>query len=451
MNLSRKSSGTRNNLEHIFRDGAYYSLMIGLGESYLAAYALHAGHSDARAGLLATWPILVGSFLQLATLFLVRQGSSSRNWIRTCALLQALCFLPLVLSALWGWTSFGFLLIVTSLYWSFSLSTAPVWFPWVEPLIPRRLRAIFFARRSLWCYACILASFLGGGLVLEGASALGQVSLGYAIIFSLAMFARLISRRELGLHPDAGVLGGTRLPATQSLRRMFSGKKGLFILYMLSTTFAVQFSAPFFTPYMFRQLEVGYLGYVALLVAAISARILVLPWQGRLARRFGVSRLLWWGGLSIVPMSVLWVLSNNMIYLFSLQFLSGIAWSAFELATFLLLFEAVPAVERRGFIALFTFLNAAMISAGASIGGWVLEHYGSDLDAYHRIFTISSVLRCLPLLLLYKLRNLSSSSVVPSVRPTAVRPSAGILPQLNPGSSEPEPARTATARKSGDF
>src|SRR6187431_394534 len=48
-------------------DAAAYSVMVGIGETYFAAFALAIGAGETFAGLIATLPMLAGASLQLAT------------------------------------------------------------------------------------------------------------------------------------------------------------------------------------------------------------------------------------------------------------------------------------------------------------------------------------------------------------------------------------------------
>src|SRR5687768_14059639 len=53
-------------------DAGAYSVMVGIGETYFAAFALALGTGKTFAGLVATLPMLAGAFLQLATPYAVR-------------------------------------------------------------------------------------------------------------------------------------------------------------------------------------------------------------------------------------------------------------------------------------------------------------------------------------------------------------------------------------------
>lgn len=56
----------RRDLAAISADGVAFSVMVGVGETYLVPFALALGLAAGQASLLATLPILAGSLLQLA-------------------------------------------------------------------------------------------------------------------------------------------------------------------------------------------------------------------------------------------------------------------------------------------------------------------------------------------------------------------------------------------------
>ena len=81
-------------LQSIVADGVLFSVMVGLGESYVPAFALALGFGAVSASLLATLPMLAGGVIQLITPAAIRRLGSYRRWVVLCAQLQALSFAP---------------------------------------------------------------------------------------------------------------------------------------------------------------------------------------------------------------------------------------------------------------------------------------------------------------------------------------------------------------------
>jgi MFS family permease len=107
--------------------------------------------------------------------------------------------------------------------------------------------------------------------------------------------------------------------------------------------------------------------------------------------------------------------------------LAGTAWAAYELATVLLVFEAIPAHERTTLLTLFNLANAVAMVAGALCGGLLLDAFGRGQTAYFALFLISSALRGATLVLLRGIPDVPLPEAVPSLRLLAARPSAGSI------------------------
>ena len=144
--------------------------MVGLGETYIPAFALAAGLGEVAAGLIATLPMLAGAVFQLVTPFAVRQLHSYRRWVVVCAALQGLALAPLAIGALRGQIALAWVAFATVAYWSFGMATGPAWNAWVTTLVPPEIRKRFFARRARLCHAALFAAMLVGGLRSSGAT-----------------------------------------------------------------------------------------------------------------------------------------------------------------------------------------------------------------------------------------------------------------------------------------
>ena len=128
---------------------------------------------------------------------------------------------------------------------------------------------------------------------------------------------------------------------------------------------------------------------------------------GAAADRLGARRLLWLGGLGIVPISGLWVISNSFPYLFAVQILSGVSWAAYELAMLLLFFETIRPEERTSILTTFNFANALATAAGSLLGGGLLAFCGKTQSVYLLLFALSSMARLLTLIGLMRVPGFS--------------------------------------------
>ncbi len=426
----RTGSTLRHDLRAIVGDGAAYSVMVGIGETYVPAFVLALGLGGIAAGMVATLPVLLGGGLQLISPWAVRRLGSRRLWVVMCARCQAISLLLLAALALfqvrWSWPIF----LLATFYWAGGLATGPAWNTWVESIVPRRIRARFFAGRVRISQASIMAGLLLGGFLLNTIDAAAAAQL-FALLFTVAAVARLASASCLAsqseprdAETDSDEVG--LLATLASLRR--NANTGL-LVYLLAVQVAVYTSGPYFSPYMLSELGLSYLQFVTLIGLAFVGKVLALSAWGSFANRFGVRRLLWVGGLGIVPVAALWCVSDSLVYLGALQVFSGVVWAAYELAMFLLFFDGLPKSQRTSLLTLYNVGNAAAMVGGGVVGAALLSLLGQSQAAYLLVFAFSSLARLGTLVLLARVPDAAGQHPVPATRTVAVRPSSGTVEQ----------------------
>ena len=286
-------------------DGTAYGVMIGVGETYLQAFVLEIGKGEIFAALIATVPQLIGSLLQLISPTAVRLLGSHKWWVVFCAGFQGLCFFPLILAAWFGSISEPAVLLVASFYWATSLGAGPAWNTWQGTIIPRDIRARFFAKRARLCQLATLAGFLGGGFALKAAQAEGNAVPLFAILFGIAMACRAISTLCLSLQSEPFPIPPKMrfLSLGEQWHRFSRGSSGRLLVFAVGMQVGVYIAGPFFVPYMFKVLGFKYHHYAMLIGASFVAKFISLRYWGKLAHRTGAHRLLWIGSLGLVPLA----------------------------------------------------------------------------------------------------------------------------------------------------
>lgn len=433
-------------------DGAAFNLMVGLGETYIAAYMYELKASVVAIGLITTLPMLLGALLQMITPWAMRRVGSPKRWVLGAVGIQAASLLPLPLAA-WCSPTLAWWVVFASMsvYWASGLAAGPAWNVWMERSIPRSIRARFFAHRVRICQLALLAGFLGGGLSLNYLKAWVDPRTVFIGMFLLSAIARVVSQRFLSMQSE--VPGPLEPPVSlpELLKRLRGATMGRLLAYLLSVQVGVYIAAPFFVPYMLDVMKLTYADYAMLLSMGYLGKVVSLPWCGRFAKRFGARPLLWIGGLGIVPMSAGWLVSNDIPYLVGLQLAAGAVWAAYELAMFLMFFEAIPRSERAEWLTLYNLGNSLAIVTGSVIAAlmfrgcqgeltWLVEHtlgwhlvsrWGNSMTAvFLGVFLLSTLARLVALVLLARIPRLDVHLVgMPSTRTVAVTPNAGSIEQ----------------------
>jgi MFS family permease len=398
-----RRGATRRDLRVSIGDGLACSLMVGVGETYLPAFALALGTGQVWAGLIASVPIFAGAILQLIAPAAICWVGSNRRWVVACVTVQALSFFPLLAAALVGHISTALLYLLAAVYWASGMASGPAWTHWIDTIIPPRIRARYMGRRSRFGQAGILAGFVGGGLALEFGESLGRPLWAFAVLFLAAAVCRFVSAGFLFAQSEPIRISG-RSP-TAGLRvafgRLRTDRDGRLLIYLWGMQMAAQTAAPFYAPFMLGLLKFSYLKYMLIISAALVTKAVALPTLGMLAHRFGARRLLAAGGLAVIPLSIFWMLSQSTSYLLTVQIIAGVCWAAYELGTLLMCFEAVDRRQRIGMLTLYNVGFAAATVAGALCGGAVLALCGQSRTGYLAIFGLSAIARLMtaPLLL----------------------------------------------------
>lgn len=399
--------------------------MVGCGEIYLPAFALALGLGPVAAGLMASLPVLVAAVVQLITPLAVARLGSNRNWVIGCTAVQSLSFLPLIFWAIRGEATFVELIIAASLYWSAGMAGSPAWNSWMGALIPSQVRAVYFAQRNRLGQLATLIGFVTGGLLLQLADRSGMTLQAFAALFAIAGVSRMVSTlclvacrevpyRDRDGHDDVALASSGRKTGhpLHHLRRTLGAiavsPAGALLAYLWSLAFAAQFSAPYFTPYMLDDRRFSYLAYMLVIGVGLLSKAVAMPAFGRLVTRIGSVRLMRIGGIAIIPLSALWLVSSQVAFLVGVQVVAGICWASYELAAALLFFDAVQHRQRTGVVTIHNLGLSIATLGGAAMGGAVLKWLGEDQTAYFTIFAISSLLRVATLPLLVRLRHAES-------------------------------------------
>lgn len=447
------STSTRRNLRLSTTDGTLWGVMTGVGEFYFVLFGLAVGLGETAAGLIATLPMVTGGFIQLVSPSMVRRLGSHRAWVVLCALAQALSFLPLVVGAIVGFMPGWLLFGVVALYWASGMGSGSAWNTWITTLVPARARTRYFARRNRLAQVGILCGLVGGGLLLQVVNGDGQAYWCFAILFGVALTARLVSARCLASQGEPVPMPADhRSVGWRELLRTRRGPAGRVLAYMLAIQVCVQFSGPYFGPYMRAELEMSYGWYMLLAAASFAGKMIALSLLARLPRLIGPRAMLWIGGVGLVPLAGLWVISDSYWYLLPLQVFNGCVWAVYEMATMLLIFETVAARERTSILTTYNALHAIALAIGSIAGGVVLSALGEGRSAYHVLFLTSSAMRLGAVLLLVRVHTPRFTPVPLLLRPIAVRFSGNtdvrpILPSLpdEPTEAGGEPGGTVAA------
>jgi MFS family permease len=403
------------------------AVMVGASESYLSAMAVALGHRDGALALLTTVPLLCGAIAQLVSKEIVRTVGGRKRLVTVAAGTQAAVHIALVCIALFRVDSFAALFVTAIAYWVSGLALAPAWNSWLADLTSRVDRTRFFAWRSAIAQVVLLAAYAGAGFVLDAGRHRGVVLVAFAALFAIAGVSRAASAALVArLHDPRAVTTSPLAPLVARLRGAAAASRWRVAVFVAAFMFGANVAIPFFAPYMLRTLELDFVRYMSLTAIAIAVKAVAFPIWSRVAHRLGLRAVLLFGTFGAAVVAALWGRVHDIAGLHAVQALSGVSWSAYELASFQLLLRSAPDEHRESFFSLQAPLMSLAQVCGGLCGALLLR--ATDVG-YEIAFVASSFLRAAPCaLLLAPVVTALSRTPIPKVffRGLSLRPDGGM-------------------------
>jgi len=370
-------------LRHSVRDGVAWSVMFGVGESYLQAFAVFLKASTAQISLLTALPSFLGSLSQLASAWLAGRYSERKPLILGGVLLQALMWIPIAgLAFSPSEHTVTLLIVAIALYYVGGQFASPPWNGLISDLVPERRRGRFFGSRTRLMSMTGFLAMSAAGIVLEIFEQYALAYLGFALLFVIAMLARLYSLVQLNLmHEPQLRMAPLSLPPLQGLYERLAGSDfSRFVLFVASMNFAVAIASPFFTLYMLRDLGFSYLEFTAVNAFYMLVQFRALNMWGRLSDIFGNRLILQVTSMVFPILPLLWLVFPNFWCILAIQMLSGICWAGFSLASGNFLYDVTAPEKRVSYSAIHQTLSNSAIFSGALIGGFLGTHSVTELS-----------------------------------------------------------------------
>ncbi len=392
-------------------DALFASLMVGIGESYFAAFALSKGFSAVSAGLLTTLPLVLGAVVPLFFVHWVSQVRSLKKWVVWSAGFQAVSLIGLVLASALPEPPQILVFTLATLYFAGGFMVAPPWNFWMGTLVEDKEVSGFFAQRLRLTQLGLFSGLLLGGVLLHHPPEfLQEASLlpVFGVLFLAAFVFRLISVGALSAQKETRQMAFPQsYNLLQSLDLLMRRPGALKFFIFLFVFYVVIFiTSPFVNPFFLVELKFDYQKYMIALVALMVGKAMSLPWGARWIQRFGTKKIFFVGALGISPLPALWAFERSFEFALLLQWVSGVFWALFELSFSVIFFSHLKAKEKMPFLSLHQFFNSAAILCGSLIGALILHSMPDHSRGYDLMFILGSVLRvCVVLIFAWWVRH----------------------------------------------
>ncbi|MFH1510681.1 MAG: MFS transporter, partial [Candidatus Woesearchaeota archaeon] len=386
----------RKSLKYSVIDGAFNSAKVGFGESFLSAFAVFLSATNLQIGLIGSLPRSLGSMSQLLSNRMIHLFKSRKRLVLTGVFVEALTFIPIMLSFFFGNIRVYHLIFFVCLYWIANMIMVPAWSSWMGDLVNPDERGSYFGRRNkiagLTSFVCFLAA---GYLLQEFAHGTKTQYTGFVVIFFLAMAFRLVSLLYLSkeYEPPYITEKKAQFGFVEFVKQARYRNFGLFALYLSLMNFAVFMAAPYFIAYELNDLKLTYLAFTMLSASQILVKNLSMPIWGKASDRFGTLRVLTLCGYLMPLVPLLWLFKTDIWYLVIIEMYSGFVWAGFELSSFNFIFDTTSPEKRSTCVAYYNVLNGVAIFAGAMVGGIIVKYNNIFWSKYLLVMLASGIMR----------------------------------------------------------
>ena len=195
---TRLSRRERQALRQSQREAVGSSIMSGVCDNYLAAFAIFLQATAQQVAWVVAIPQLVGAWAQLVSVWLGRRGIARSRLILAGASFQSATIAVFVLLCATTFEQAVLVLILAAmLFQAGGHFVQPQWRAAMVLLVPTERRGRYFARRSRITAVTSFVALAGGGLVLHAAALLDWAAAGFALLFLCALAGRIASVRLL--------------------------------------------------------------------------------------------------------------------------------------------------------------------------------------------------------------------------------------------------------------
>ena len=398
------------------KEGSSYSVMDGFGLRYITPYALAIGASNNQIGLLSSIPSLFGNLSQLFTLGAMKKWSRKKI-VFLGVFLQAIMWLFLIgVGSLYfslnlrNQTPASLLIVIYTLLIFVGAFSGPAWTSWMKDLIAVD-RGSYFGKRGKTTGIISIVGMLIAGFILDYFKKT-NIFLGFIIIFFIAFLGRLSSSLFMlkQYEPKFKEKDGYYFSLLDFIKKMSQNNFGRFTIYYILICLAVNISSPFTGVYLLKNLGFSYVNYMIIILSSAISTLIFLPVWGRFADKYGNVKVMRICGPLTPFIPMLWVFSAAiantsalvLVYLFLVEFFSGIVWAGFNLAAGNFIYDAVSRERMAICASYFNILSGFGVVIGATLGGFIASMNFSfkGITPILLVFILSAVLRLIVYLIM---------------------------------------------------
>lgn len=368
-------------LKYSVVDGIFYSSMVGFGETYFIPLLIFIGATNVQVGIYSAAPQIGVALSQFLSILIIDKYRTRKRIIVTGASSQ-LIFLALMAGCLAAGAlrPWSFILMAVA-YFFVNGAVIPSWNSLIGDLTTPENRGAYFGRRNGLTQLTSFAAVLIAGGVLQYFTGRGAEAAGFIAIIMMAFLSRIGSVYALSKHYEVPYVKSDSQDFSfyDFIKRSPHSNFAHFVFFVGLMSFAVHVSAPFFAVYMLRDLHFSYMEYTLAQGTFIATQFIAMRRWGPFSDKYG-NRIVLRISATLLPIIPLcWLFSRNFYAIVFFQFLSGLAWAGWALASANFIFDAVTPPKRARCAAYLNFFNSLGIGVGSLTGAYLCTKLPSGI------------------------------------------------------------------------
>lgn len=357
-----KDSYSRNGILFIC-EGSVGAIAINLVNPFISMFAKHIGAGDYEIGLINALPALIGILALIPGSLLVDNQRDKKKIVGLLLLLTGVMYPLQALSPFLGNIRvYSFIILFALMNWPFSVFNIS-WQSFFSDVFPLGKRNEVFAKRSSASTFLGIVTMLFAGLVLAYLPATDKERIIIYQVFFVAAFILYIVQawflsRISGYELQTPALSAHPFSILKDCLKQIPGNKQFLTFSIIAFIFYItwQMAWPLFFIYQVDYLHANeaWLSYIAL--ASGLTNTITFPFWSKMIQKKGAKLVIIPGGIGLAINSAALVMTNSLIVVVAINIFTGLFFSAFLLAIFENMLDAVPQENKTLFIAFYTTL-----------------------------------------------------------------------------------------------
>lgn len=398
---------TEKSLDASIKEGLFGTTSSHLVWDYISPYAMSLGATNKEIGLLGVLQSLGSALGQIPGARLVGMMSRKAIWTMSYTM-SRLLWIPILLIAIIPIYQVLLLMIVVFTICFFNGIRNPAWSSLMGDIVPANRRGEYFGKRNMITGTVGLVTTVASGIML--------VIFGFGILFFLSIIIGLfavfffLKIYEPPVKSEYHYKHSFNLSFKDILFSMKMNPNFVwFTLYICIVSFAIAMASPFYTVYMIKNLDIGYVWYAVVITINALIAILSQPYWGKFSDKYGDRAILIITSIMICFIPLFWMFATTIEHLILIHIFDGFMFGGWSLVTFNFLLSSTPENKRANYIANHTLFAGLTTVSGALLASFMIEYFEVSLmmgvAALTTIFFLSFILRLGSLALLPKIQK----------------------------------------------